>query len=486
MTNFMKFEPTLESVSKHEVPTWYHDAKFGIFIHWSLSSVPAYAPVDKDLAALLKEEGELAMYSHTPYAEWYQNSLLLEGSPVQQHHLKTYGKDYPYDNFAEEFNKSIEAWKPDEWVDLFEEIQAQYVVLVAKHHDGFTLFQSDTPHPTKRKWQASRDIVKELTEKVKARGIKMGLYYSGSLDWTFANEPISDFRSLALNGSTDPVYVDYVDKHFRELVDKYQPSVLWNDIGYPPRTNVFDLFAHYYNTVPEGVINDRWIQIPARGRWIFRLSLVKKFISWLIRRAKPSSEGIEPPRPPHSDYSTPEYTVKEHISKRKWECVRGIGKSFGYNAEEKESDFLTGDELIHMLIDIVSKNGNLLLNIGPKKDGSIPDVQIDRLKSLGRWLGVNGNGIFETRPWLIATTKTECGLDIRFTAKENLLYIFILGQPKTDLIKFSLDDTYRKIILEQEAELLGGEATTVQVIGEQISLTANWLNSSAQCLKLKV
>ncbi|MBL4682246.1 MAG: alpha-L-fucosidase, partial [Pseudomonadales bacterium] len=213
---------------------------------------------------------------------------------------------------------------------------------------------------------------------------------------------------------------------------------------------------------------------------------VKKFISWLIRRAKPSSEGIEPPRPPHSDYSTPEYTVKEHISKRKWECVRGIGKSFGYNAEEKESDFLTGDELIHMLIDIVSKNGNLLLNIGPKKDGSIPDVQIDRLKSLGRWLGVNGNGIFETRPWLIATTKTECGLDIRFTAKENLLYIFILGQPKTDLIKFSLDDTYRKIILEQEAELLGGEATTVQVIGEQISLTANWLNSSAQCLKLKV
>ncbi len=424
-----KFEPTLASVKKHLIPEWYHDAKFGIFIHWSLSAIPAFAPTGLgDITETLKSQGWEAHHTNNPYAEWYLNSLKLKDSPVQKYHYEKYGEDYSYDNFASEFNNSIKNWDPETWAETFKTAGARYVVLVTKHHDGFLLWPSDCPNPIKKGWHTDRDVVGELTRAVKARDMRMGFYYSGALDWSFNEAPITDVSSLIVNGPTDKKYVDYVNRHYRELIDRYRPSILWNDIGYPPGTNLFDLFAYYYNTISDGLVNDRWIQIPRKGRWLFTAWPIRRILGWFFLKMT-LKHGIKPPKPPHCDYATPEYTTLSTISKYKWECVRGIGKSFGYNQNETPEDYLTTPELVKMLVDVVSKNGNLLLNIGPMADGTLPDVQIERVLGLGKWLETNGEAIFDTRPWTDAEGKTVCNIDIRFTRKKNRVYATLLDTP---------------------------------------------------------
>lgn len=482
----MPYSPTLQSVSKHRVPDWYNDAKFGIFIHWSPSCIPAFAPVHQDMANLLAKHGEEAMFANTPYAEWYPNSLLIPDSPAARHHAKTYGSDYPYDNFAAQFNETIKAWQPSHWGELFERIHARYVVLVTKHHDGFTLFQSKTPNPHKAGWSASRDVVAELTREVRARNLKMGLYYSGLIDWSFYQKPITDFLSLIASGSPNQDYADYVDAHYRELIDKFEPDVLWNDIGYPSRSNVFALFADYYNRIPAGVVNDRWLQIPGWLRVLINWAPTRGLLKWLLARRTKGS-GIEPPKPPHSDYATPEYTVKEDISARKWECVRGIGKSFGYNAEERPEDHLGEAELIHMLVDIVSKNGNLLLNIGPMPDGTIPDIQIQRLEALGQWLDVNGEGIFASRPWIIPAATTACGLGVRFTRKDNELFVFFLGKPQSPDVQVPLDDSALNALAGiGVARLLGSETPVRVSLDKDLNVSTTWHDGHAQTIAITV
>ncbi|MFX1457490.1 MAG: alpha-L-fucosidase, partial [Promethearchaeota archaeon] len=179
----MKFEATQESIKKHEVPEWFHDAKFGIFIHWSLSSVPAFAITGIDLVDSMKK-GIEEHFKNNPYAEWYLNSLRISGSPTQIYHEKTYGTDFSYSDFVPIFNEEIKKWDPDEMAELFNKAGAKYVVLVTKHHDGFLLWPSDYSNPKKENYHASRDIVGELTAAVKKRGMKMGFYYSGALDWS--------------------------------------------------------------------------------------------------------------------------------------------------------------------------------------------------------------------------------------------------------------------------------------------------------------
>jgi alpha-L-fucosidase len=425
---FAPYAPTLESVRQHCVPEWFHDAKFGIFIHWTVASVPAFAPVDnRDIVEIIRREGWGEQYKNNPYVEWYLNSLRIPGSPVSRYHEKKYGKDYAYENFGSEFNRGLKDWDPETWADSFKAAGARYVVLVTKHHDGFLLWPSKTPNPLKKDWHASRDIVGDLTRAVKSRGMKMGLYYSGALDWSFNEAPITDVGSFIVNGPSEKRYADYVDAHYRELIDAYEPDILWNDIGYPPGTNLWDLFSYYYNKIPGGLVNDRWIQIPAKRRWVYCTWPIRPLLNFLMKRAA-IKHGIKPPPPPHSDYATPEYTLLSRISERKWECVRGIGKSFGYNQCEKPEDYLPADTLIRMLADIVSKNGNLLLNVGPMSDGRIPAVQLDRIARIGEWLTVAGEAIYGTRPWKKAGGKTACGIDIRYTRKEDRLFVLLLGE----------------------------------------------------------
>lgn len=432
----IEFTPDNKSLSQHQVPDWYHDAKFGIFIHWSVSSIPAFAPADIDINALAKVQGQQAMFANSPYSEWYLNSLRIKGSPVYTHHHETYGDDYPYENFGHSFNQRIKNWDPENWADLFKSINARYVVLVTKHHDGFLLWPSRTKHPHRKDWYASRDIVRELTQAVRARGMKMGYYYSGALDWSFTDQPITTMSKMITNGPTSQSYADYVDQHYLELIDTYAPEILWNDIAYPPRGNLKQLIAHYYNSVKNSVINDRWIQLPVYLHWLMKIPFMKKKINREIARS--FTDGILPqPQNIHTDYSTPEYKTLKDISLRKWECVRGIGHSFGYNSQESDDNFLTAKALVHMLVDIVSKNGNLLLNIGPKADGTIPSIQIRSLRGLGEWLDVYGKAIFSTRPWHVAEGTTDADLQVRFTQCDSALYVTLLGTPSGDLLKLT-------------------------------------------------
>ena len=425
----MKYQPIKKSVKKHEVPAWFHDAKLGIFVHWGLYSVPAFAVTGMDLIETIKEQGFAGQFKKNPYAEWYMNSLSISGSPTREYHEETYGRDFKYEDFAPMFNDAIEKWNPQQMAELFKDAGAKYVVLVTKHHDGFLLWPSDHPHPEDENYHASRDIVGELTEAVKKEGMKMGFYYSGTLDWSFQEESIKDMISFITNGVMDPEYVEYDNNNWHELIEKHDPLILWNDIGYPPNTNVYEIFADFYNKHEEGVINDRWMQLGKWTRKIIKFKPIAAIVKWVARRAFiKGSAGM--PTTMHHDFRTPEYTHFEDIKDYKWESTRGIGNSFGYNKFEKEEDYLTSEALIRMFVDIVSKNGNLLINVGPKADGSIPEAQKKCLSGLGKWLKINGEAIYGTRPWKKAEAHTEDGIEIRFTQDEEHLYAFTLERPQ--------------------------------------------------------
>lgn len=422
-------KPPTYTPLERERPVWFDDAKFGIFIHWGLFSVPAYAPVGKGtIWEVAAKEGMRGQMKNNPYAEWYLNSLRIEGSPTLEHHRETYGKDFAYEDFAPVFNREVQQWDPERWAQLFEASGAKYVVMVTKHHDGFLLWPSEQTNPFKEGYVASRDSVGELTRAVRARGMKMGLYYSGGLDWTFADFPIENPATYLTNAPQSPAYAKYVMAYWQELIDRYQPDVLWNDICFPRRANLHELFSHYYTAVPDGVVNDRWLQYPPITR-IAGIPGVRNLVNYLGERCA-AQHGEIPPQPFHADFITPEYKTFKDIQKTKWETCRGIGKSFGYNRMETAEDYLTAPEAIRMLVDVVSKNGNLLLNVGPQADGAISQGQVDCLLGIGAWLKVNGEAIYGTRPWVRAEGKTTAGDDIRFTRKEDVLFVILLNRPK--------------------------------------------------------
>ena len=379
-----RYEANWESLRRHQVPKWYEDAKLGIFIHWGLYSVPAWAPPTGELG---KVDWSKWFYQN-PYAEWYLNSIRLPESATARHHAETYGADFDYYRFAETFNRGVRQWQPGEWASLFKQTGARYAVLTTKHHDGFTLWPSKVPNPKRPGGlSVSRDVTGELTTAVRAAGLEMGLYYSGGLDWTFEATPVAQLGDLRKTAPQSAEYGAYADAHWRELMDRYEPSILWNDITYPKSGNLAAIFADYYNRFPQGLVNNRF--------------------------------GVE-----HADFTTPEYAKYDKITEKKWESCRGLGFSFGYNQIEGPEHVLSAGKLVSMLADIVSKNGNLLLNIGPRPDGSISEIQLDRLRALGRWMSVNGEAIHDTRPWVRAGTG-----NVRFTRKQDAVYALLLERP---------------------------------------------------------
>ena len=419
------YQPAFASISQHPLPDWYQDAKFGIFIHWTISSVPAFAPTGLgDISHLFARKSQRYTFAHQPYAEWYQNSLRIQDSPVAEYHAKTYGKNYPYEDFARIFNAQSRQWDPQAWVDQFDQAGARYVVMVTKHHDGFLLWDSQTPNLRLPGYRTERDVTGELTRCVNARGMKMGLYYSSALDWTFTSRPITDFAGLLSSGPASQAYARYAVSHWKELIDRYQPWILWSDIAFPARSNLAELLAYFYNQNPQGVVNDRWFQLPAAFNNPLGKILLKLFSKRMMR-----SGGTALPKVPHCDYRTAEYANPETQMPFKWESVRGIGNSFAYNQFETPDDYLKAPELIRMLADIISKNGNLLLNVGPRPDGSIPEPQTEALRGIGEWLAANGEAIYATRPWVRSGDEGENDLSVRYTTKGKALYIILLRRP---------------------------------------------------------
>ena len=368
----------------------------------------------------------------TPYTEWYANAIKVTGSPSEEFHRTTYGNQ-PYEDFREGFLDGLELWDPTEWARLFKASGARYVVLVTKHHDGYCLWPSAIANPNQQHWTSERDIVGELAQAVRAEGLRFGLYYSGGIDWTFNKEPLKTFGDFVASAPDGP-YPDYATAQFRELIDRYAPDLLWNDISWPDDLpSLKRLFAYYYHTVPEGVVNDRWQHVTWQGKCL-KLSFVRKLFDWLakrhIRKNPAAVDGVIPKPLPYSDFRTPEYAAFDETQDKKWETTRGMSHSFGYNRNDTDSDYESPGSLLHGLIDAVAKNGNLLLNVGPRGvDAQIPSEQVQRLQAMGAWLASNGEAIYGTRPWVQAEGQTDQQFEVRFTQNNGKVYAIILGTP---------------------------------------------------------
>ncbi len=373
------YEPTWESLDSRPTPQWYKDAKFGIFIHWGLYSVPAWGPKGS-------------------YAEWYLNGLNSGDSARLKYHDENYGQDFPYRDFIKLFK--AEKYEPDKWANLFKESGAKYVVLTSKHHDGFCLWPSaESNGYNSVDGAAKKDLLGDLNKAVKNSGLKSGFYYS-LYEWDNEDYP-----------TNVPIYVnDHMLPQFKDVVQRYEPSIIfadgeWDRNSQEWRSEEFLAWLYNESNAPEDVVvNDRW-----GGETRFK----------------------------HGGYYSTEYdpnsgSMNEEFIRRGWEECRGIGKSFGYNRNENLEDYNTSEELIRLLVDIVSRGGNLLLNIGPKADGTIPEIMVDRLKDIGVWLDKNGEGIYETTVNRI--TQSNNG-KVKYTLSKDRksLYAFIENISNGDL-----------------------------------------------------
>jgi alpha-L-fucosidase len=424
------FEPTPAALRRHRVPTWFEDAKLGIFVHWGLSCVPAFAARAGTIPELMRTRYD-ELQALSPYAEWYENALRIPGSPAARHHAAVFG-DAPYARFREPFEAMLARWDPAPWAELFAAAGARYAVQVTKHHDGYCLWPSTVRNPRRPGWHAPRDVVGELGAAVRARGLRFGVYYSGGLDWTFEPRPMRTLADGLAAVPLDPAYERYADAQVRELIEHLRPSVLWNDIAWPPHQGrLWQLLADYYAAVDEGVVNDRFGPAPGWLVRALRLPPLRAATDALLRRVvrRPDYQMI-PPLPPVADFRTPEYAHVAEAAAKKWEATRGIGHSFGFNDHEDEANLVDPDELVRSFVDVVAKNGNLLLNVGPTRDGEIHPRERVRLEALGAWLRASGEAIYGTRPWQRAEGASACGTPVRFTANGDTVYATLLDTPK--------------------------------------------------------
>jgi len=393
------------SLDARPIPTWFEDAKFGIFIHWGVYSVPAWRKLEPGLYA--------------SYAEWYYARVMYnQENGGRKFHISNYGEDFEYRDFAPLFK--AELFDPDEWVNLFKKSGARYVVLTSKHHDGYCLWPTRSPY--KKNWNSmdigpERDLVGELSKAVKSSGLRMGLYYS-IIEWETTHTSRTEsgyFLPMPIIEKYRIPENDYVDKHMlpqlKELVETYEPSLIFADGG------EWDESDEYWKT--------------------------REFLSWLYNDSPVKSDVVVNDRfargmpGNHGDYYSSEYKdMDEGISSHPWEESRGIGGSYGFNRAENIDDYNSSEELLHELIDIVSRGGNLLLNVGPTADGRIPVIMQERLLDIGKWLKVNGEAIYLTRKSQV-TRPERTGQDVYFTSKENELFCIFTDWTDTIEIKLS-------------------------------------------------
>lgn len=340
------FEARWESLDRRPTPDWFLDAKFGIFIHWGVYSVPGWGAPES-------------------YAEWYWHNM-ADKKPDNvwwKFHQANYGASFNYQEFAPMFR--AELFHADEWADLFFRSGARYVVPTSKHHEGYALWPSAEASRTwGRPWNSmevgsKRDLIGEMAEAVRKRGLKFGFYYS-LYEW---------FNPLWLRDRKQYVN-DHMIPQFKDVVTRYHPSIIFSDGEWDMSSRDWrseELLAWLFNESPcreEVVINDRWGQ-ECRHK--------------------------------HGGYFTTEYGAGMKDATHPWEESRGMGHSYGYNRAETIDDYKPARELILVMVDLVSRGGNFLLDIGPTADGRIPVIMQQRLVEIGDWLRVNGEAIYGTR-----------------------------------------------------------------------------------------
>jgi alpha-L-fucosidase len=438
-----------------------------------LFSVPAFAPPTKHVSQAFSEHYRLGAVM-TPYTEWYENALRVPESPSARHHAEHWA-GRSYGEFRADFAAGLEHWRPAEWARLFRRAGAGYVVLVSKHHDGYCLWPSAVPNPNRGGWHTERDVVGELADAVRAEGMRFGVYYSGGIDWSWNPEPV---RTLLEFVSSVPrgAYPVYAEAQVRELISRYRPSVLWNDIAWPTgKRAMLQLIADYYDAVEEGVVNDRWMHYGVALRLLGVGALRRALDRVLERRIRRDVEsgrhnpGIVPPEPVHCDFRTPEYTSFPRIREKKWEATRGMSPSFGFNRFDTEEDYEDPVGLVRSFVDVVSKNGNLLLNVGPRGvDAGIPEPQVRRLELLGSWLEHSGEAIYETRPWKRADAQASDGSEVRFTEKNQTVYAIVLGRLEGPSLSFDLPGDLPPNLTCRRVR--DGAPVPVRVLGRRIEL----------------
>lgn len=408
------FQPTWENITnRFKTPDWYADAKFGLFIHWGAYAVPAFG------------------------SEWYPRNMYVAGSEEFKHHVATYG---PQSQFGyKDFFQSFKAEKFDArvWAELFREAGVRYVVPVAEHHDGFPMYDSELTDWTARKLGPHRDIIAEQEQAYRKAGITFGASSHRAEHWFFFDSGMyfnsdvrdprfADLYGPAVNKRTSEAQVEPPSKEFLddwllrscEIVDKYRPAVMYFDwwICQPVFQPYLKTFAaYYYNRGAE------WKQ-----------QVAINFKEW---------EGISFPR--GAGVFDMERGAAGDIQPALWQTCTSVSRnSWGYITNH---DYKATGEIVDELVDVVSKNGTMLLNIGPKADGTIPEREQQMLREIGAWLKLNGEAIYGTRPWRIygegptrVTTgsfsdgkKPEFGpADLRFTTKGRTLYAIALAWPR--------------------------------------------------------
>jgi alpha-L-fucosidase len=438
------FRADWESLRDYKTPDWYQDAKFGIFIHWGLYSVASFAN------------------------EWYSRNMYQKDSPEYKHHIASYGPQnkFGYKDFIPMFK--AEHFDPHAWAQLFREAGAKYVVPVAEHHDGFPMYSSDLTDWCAAKMGPRRDIVGELANAIRGEGLHFGASsHRAEHDWFFeggrgfdsdVNDPkYADFYGPAharfLRPEFDhnliedwtyvsPAYMDDWLARSAEIVEKYHPDLIYFDwwIGQPSFRNHLSRFAaFYYNSGRQ------------RG--------TDTVIDYKDHAFQETAGTLDIERGQLTDIRRPYWQTDTSLSNASWGFV-------------ENDTYKTPEFVIHQLADIVSKNGNLLLNVGPRPDGTIPEQAQSVLREVGAWLKVNGEAIYGTRPWTQygegptqivggafhdTEAKPFTPHDIRFTTKGKNLYAIALGWPGDG--RLTIHALAASKIKVSGVTLLGSEAT---------------------------
>ncbi|KAK5744937.1 hypothetical protein LTR17_001688 [Elasticomyces elasticus] len=393
------YEPTFESIYSHESPMWYDDGKFGIFIHWGVYSVPGWGNVGKNES----------------YAEWYwwdQNQGPGQKDQIYEYDLATYGPDHVYDDFIQNF--TAEVFDPKEWVDLFADAGAQYFVQVSKHHDGYAIF--DLPENVTKRTSVQqfphRNLLQELFDAADKYqpGLHKATYFSlpewfspAYAQYGFAQWPGGNATNPYTNETLPYTGFVEVDDYVQDVIlpemltlSAMGTEIMWCDIGGPNLTAQFA--ASFFNTNAQ------------QGRQVL-----------MDNRC-----GLP------GDFDTPEYARYDAVQVRKWETSSGMDPySYGYNRATPDEAYLTPQGIVTSLMDIISKNGNFLLDVGPTANGTIIAIEQENLRAAGKWIKKHAEAIYGTRYWFVTPEEGEA---VRFTQSGDAFYITTLWPPNATVV----------------------------------------------------
>ena len=413
-----KFKDNWESLSQYEIPAWYLNAKFGIFIHWGVYSVPAFE------------------------SEWYSRNMYIKGNPCYEHHINTFGphKEFGYKDFIPMFK--AEKFDPEEWADLFEQAGAKYVCPVAEHHDGFQMYKSELSKYNAFDMGPKRDVLDELSTAFQKRGIQNGASSHRVEHWFFmghGKEFDSDIKEPLQCG--DFYWPSMPEPNHHDLYSKPEPTIEYLEDWLMRTCEIVDKYH------PKLVYFDWWIQHSSVKPYL------KKFAAYYYNRAAEwGTEGVINYKHDAFMFGTAVVDIERgqfaDVKPYFWQTDTSVAKnSWCYTPN---NDYKTAKDITQNLIDIVSKNGCMMLNIGPKSDGTIPEEDKNILLDIGRWLKVNGEAIYNSVIWRISAegptavvegqfTDGKAGAftpeDIRFTVNGSYLYATVLQYPENGVIK---------------------------------------------------